>query len=271
MFRSEDGRNRSGVNILRDPGFDKNGGKGWRLKIAKDGYSIPPECWVEGMHLGAHYDFIKNEERGLAYSVHPPFYNSISGKVAREFVVPNAAGKSISFSARKDRMAGNGVDIFVTVIEGENERQLARETVTKDSWVNYSIPLRECEGTVKVRVILDAKKNSSCDMTWLAGLSTVDENGERTQLKPQDSILYTFSVEKRQKPITFVQYDNKPIEFRVFLDQSIIEAFGNKQAYSHAKLSENEMKQKGDGLSLEADGTGTVIESLQIWEMNGIW
>ena len=38
-----------------------------------------------------------------------------------------------------------------------------------------------------------------------------------------------------------------------------------------ALLSENEMKQKGDGLSLEADGTGTVIESLQIWEMNGIW
>ena len=63
--------------------------------------------------------------------------------------------------------------------------------------------------------------------------------------------------------------DDEPLRLRIFIDTRIVEIFGNEQKCVIARVYPG--RDDSVGVSLRAQGSDAVLESLDAWQMSNIY
>jgi len=90
---------------------------------------------------------------------------------------------------------------------------------------------------------------------------TVSIDTSRSSLRPEVSHPFPVNTE-------FLRFNNEPLKIRLFIDMSIVEIFVNNQASLAQRVYP--LKEESTGVSVRANAGGTVIETLNAWQMKSI-
>jgi beta-fructofuranosidase len=92
---------------------------------------------------------------------------------------------------------------------------------------------------------------------WTASIDT-----SRSSLDPSVSHRFPSNLE-------FLRFDKEPLRLRIFVDMSMVEVFVNHQAALAERVYP--ARANSNGVSVRANGNGTVVESLNAWQMKSIY